>query len=129
MYYLTDFKHFFYQFSFHFRSNWPPFPLILNLLTPHFYKSLDPIGSFFFSCVVPGYRIFDEVPPPGILHLPLICHALIMHHIWWYLDTPVKYNLATSTNILLTFMAVVTQLYHFITLMKCNFTILPGLKE
>ncbi len=62
MYYLTDFKHFesiFPSFSIQLTS----FPLILNLLTPHFYKSLDPIGSIFFSCAVPGYRKFYEVPP------------------------------------------------------------------
>ncbi len=40
------------------------FPLILNFSTTHFYKSLDPIGSIFFPCAIPGYRKFDEVPPP-----------------------------------------------------------------
>ncbi len=53
-----------YQFSLHFRFNWPPFPLILKILTPHFYNSLDPIGSIIFSCAVPGYWKFDEVHPP-----------------------------------------------------------------
>ncbi len=55
----------FKRFSLHFRSNWPPFPLILIFLTPHFCKSLDPIGAIFCSCAVPGYRKhFNEVTPP-----------------------------------------------------------------
>ncbi len=40
------------------------FTLILNLLTHYFHKILDLIGSKFVSCAEPGYRIFDEVPPP-----------------------------------------------------------------
>ncbi len=42
-----------------------PFSLILNLLTDYFHKILDPIGSKFVTRAEPGYRIFDEVPPPS----------------------------------------------------------------
>ncbi len=44
-----------------FRSNWTPFSLILDLLTPRFYKNLHPIGSKFWSCAEPGYQTFGEV--------------------------------------------------------------------
>ncbi len=33
-------------------------------MTPHFHKTLYPIGSNFVSCAEPGYQIFDDVPPP-----------------------------------------------------------------
>ncbi len=62
MYYLTDLKHF-VSISLHFRSNWPPFPLILNFLTPHFYKSLDPIGSIFVHVLYLGTENFMKYPP------------------------------------------------------------------
>ncbi len=53
-------------------ENWPlfliqltPFSLILDLLIPHFYKTLDPIGSnFILLRANPGYWKFGEVSPP-----------------------------------------------------------------
>ncbi len=54
-----------YQFSLPFQSNWPPFPLMLNFLTPHFYKSLDPIGSIFVRVLYPGTEnLMKYTPPP-----------------------------------------------------------------
>ncbi len=35
----------------------------LNCHAPHFYKTLDPIWSF-FRRAEPGYQTFGEVPPP-----------------------------------------------------------------
>ncbi len=49
MYYLTDFKHFVSIFP-SFSIQLTPFSINLKNLTPHFYKSLDLIGSIFFSC-------------------------------------------------------------------------------
>ncbi len=71
-----------YQFSLHFWPNWPPFPLILNFLIPHFYKSLDPIGSILCVCALPGYRKLDEVPPHK--HVALTFYS----NTWrpWYWD-------------------------------------------
>ncbi len=36
------------------------FSLVLDLLTPHFYKTLDPVGYIFYHS---PYRKFSEVPP------------------------------------------------------------------
>ncbi len=55
------------------------FSLILNLLTHYFHKILDPIGSKFVSRAEPGYRIFDEVPPPGCyacMYVYFICKSV-----------------------------------------------------
>ncbi len=42
------FEEFYTNFLFDFRSCWPTFSLFLDLLTPHFYKTLDLIESNFF---------------------------------------------------------------------------------
>ncbi len=57
-------------------------------LTPHFYKTLDPIASNFISRAEPGYGKFDEVSPP---HPPDVYlhnnryHALVTR-VWWVID-------------------------------------------
>ncbi len=47
----------------------PPFPLILNFFTPHFYKSLDLIGSILFCVLYPGtenFMKYPTTPPPRV---------------------------------------------------------------
>ncbi len=60
------------NFLLDFRYCWPPFSLLLLFLTPHFYKTLDSVGSIFSLHAGPlgPHRKFGEVPPPpGIHHL------------------------------------------------------------
>ncbi len=50
----NSFKAFRINFLLDFQPNGPPFTFILDLLTPHFYKSLDPIGSNILSLAESG---------------------------------------------------------------------------
>ncbi len=65
------------NFHLNFRSNWPPFSLVLDLIDPSFYKTLDLIGSIFLSCAEPHYRKFGEVPP----HPRPFTHNLMHAHL------------------------------------------------
>ncbi len=47
-------------------------------MTPHFYKTLDPIGSNFLLHAEPGYQTFGEVPSPQYTaHLDSQCPSRI----------------------------------------------------
>ncbi len=53
------------KFLLNFRTNWLPFSLILDLLTPHFNKNLDLIGSnFFVVCRTRLPTNLMRYPPP-----------------------------------------------------------------
>ncbi len=58
------FKTFRINFPLPFLYYWPPFSLILNLLTPHFHKTLDLIGSIFFTCWTRVPKIYWSIPSP-----------------------------------------------------------------
>ncbi len=76
------FKTFCIKFLLDFQINWPPFSLILDFLTPHLYKTLDPIGPNFFSCADPGYQKFCEVTQPPPQWLPITMSASIVTSQW-----------------------------------------------
>ncbi len=78
MYYLKNFKHFVSIFP-SFSIQLTPFSIYFKFLILHFYKSLDPIGSIFFSCAVPGYLKFDEVPLPLRHHARLTMMYKMIH--------------------------------------------------
>ncbi len=69
------------NFRLEFRSNWPPFSLILNLFDPSFsqYLRSDSIGSNFFVCVEPAYRKFDGISPPPLYALSKCMSKHILH--------------------------------------------------
>ncbi len=67
MYYLTYFKHFVSIFP-SFSIQLTPFSINFKFLTPHFYKSLDPIGSIFFHVLYPGTENLMKYPPRNILY-------------------------------------------------------------
>ncbi len=82
-YYLTDFKHFVSIYSVNFGPIDSPFHWFYIFLTPHFQKTLDPIGSKLYSCAEPGYRKFDEVPPSGLpvaSNTYLLCGGAVRIH-------------------------------------------------
>ncbi len=63
MYYLTDFKHFVSIFP-SFSIQLTPFSINFNFFDPHFYESLDPIGSIlFFVCYTQVPTIWWSTPP------------------------------------------------------------------
>ncbi len=82
----TSFKDFasFFPFciNFHltFRSNWPPFSLVLDLIDPSFYKNLDLIGSIFFYHMpnLPTENLVNHPPPP---HPRPFTHSLMHAHL------------------------------------------------
>ncbi len=64
MYHLTDFKDFVWKKFLIFNPIDPVFIDFRSVWTPHFRKTLDPIGSSFFSHAEPGYLKICEVPSP-----------------------------------------------------------------
>ncbi len=57
------------NFFLDFRSNWLPFSLILHLLTPHFYKTLDLIGCNVLLHAELPTKTLVNYSPPGTVHV------------------------------------------------------------
>ncbi len=71
-----NFEAFCSKFVLHFRSCWPPFSLFLYLVTPLFYKTLDPIGSI-IACWTPILQMWWSTPHPrrwNLLSRPLMLY-------------------------------------------------------